>query len=77
MCGYCGDRTRYPCADKYGDPHMHVCGCGHRWVAPLSKTCPPCPGCTDENGHSLHARSSMRMARGIVELYGIDAVMSA
>ncbi len=74
MCGYCGDATRVPCATKMGDPHMHICGCGHRWVAPLGSD-PPCPGCTDEHGHSAHVRSSLRLARTIIEHYGLDAVM--
>ncbi len=76
MCGYCGDRKRWPCAKKYGEPHMHICGCGHRWVAPLSKTSPPCPGCTDENGRSAADRQSLRLARSLVQKYGIDAVMA-
>jgi hypothetical protein len=74
MCGNCGDRSRWPCATKAGDPHMHICGCGHRWVAPLGSN-PKCPGCTDEYGHSRGERQSMRMAKSIIEHYGLDAVM--
>ena len=75
MCGYCGDRMRHPCATKLGDPHMHICGCGHRWVAPLSRDELKCPGCTDEHGHSRAERQSLRLARSIIEKYGINAVM--
>lgn len=64
-----------PWAEKYGDPHGHACACGHRWVAPLSRDCPKCPRCTDEDGHSASERQSMRLARSIIEHYGLDVVL--
>ena len=74
MCGHCGQLNRHPCATKIGDPHMHICGCGHRWVAPLGSD-PPCPGCTDEYGHSWHDRTTIAIARGAIERFGLDAIM--
>lgn len=66
-----------PWADRYGDPHLHACGCGHEWVAPLSEARLPCPKCTDDKGHNYLDRQRLRIAKSAVDEYGIDAVMNA
>ena len=65
-----------PWAEYVGDPHLHRCGCGHEWVAPLkpgSNT--PCPGCTDADGHNYLDRAAIRMARASIDKYGLDVIM--
>mgnify|MGYP000659195268 CR=1 FL=1 len=68
-----------PWAEKIGDPHLHKCMCGHTWVAPLqpaSAKSHPCPCCTDADGHSILERQVIAQARGVIEAYGLDVVMS-
>lgn len=73
MCCECGQPARVPCATKRGEPHLHICGCGHRWIAPLGSD-PSCPGCTDEYGANWLDRQAIRIAKGVVERFGIEVL---
>lgn len=66
-----------PWADKIGEPHLHNCQCGHRWVAPLDPSASrPCPNCTDDDGHSLLDRQSIATARAVIAHVGLDVVLN-
>jgi hypothetical protein len=69
---------RKPQAEKNGDPHLHRCGCGHSYVAPLNTDKPtPCPRCTDEKGHNYLDRQTLSIARGAIKRFGLDAVLES
>lgn len=64
-----------PWAEKPGDPHLHRCGCGHSYAAPLQSGKSPCPSCTDANGHNWLDRQAIHLARSVIGRHGSEFVL--